>query len=260
MAAAANHQWWDAVRAGDAGSVAEQLEADAALRDEQDPKARRTSGRKAIHEASGLGHAEVVEVLLRSGARPDEVDHFGRTPVMLAAALGRKDVLVCLLRELTAAHGDRVGFPVSVLDVEGQSALHYGAATASGECIRLLLEHGADPNVAGKQGLSPLEFAAKCERQATISQELHRVTNLRSLRRRLHRAALVFAFSSARGCDYRTGCGPAAERTAWLPPDLIGVIVSEYLLPDAIPEPPSVQPPAKSRQSPRQRRADCSVM
>lgn len=50
------------------------------------------------------GHLEVVELLIRAGADVNAASASGRTPVALAADLGRVDVLVAFLRAGASPH------------------------------------------------------------------------------------------------------------------------------------------------------------
>lgn len=52
----------------------------------------------ALHVAAKEGHVEVVEVLLRNGARVDARSRFGWTPLIWAVACGGVDVATVLLQ------------------------------------------------------------------------------------------------------------------------------------------------------------------
>ena len=47
--------------------------------------------------AAMMGHADVVELLLKEGHKPDSVGANGASPLMIAASLGHLDVMVALL-------------------------------------------------------------------------------------------------------------------------------------------------------------------
>lgn len=73
------------------------------------------------------------------------------TPLALAAIEGRADVMRALLEG---------GADVHRVNMEGQCALHV-AAVGSAECVRLLLDHGAEPDVQTTyQRLTPMMLAA----------------------------------------------------------------------------------------------------
>lgn len=58
-----------------------------------DIERRDNSGRTALSWAVGYGHLEVVRILLRAGADPRSKSETGLTPVSVAEALGRTDIL-----------------------------------------------------------------------------------------------------------------------------------------------------------------------
>lgn len=61
-------------------------------------------GRRPLHEASHLGKAALVTLLLGAGAQPDPRSHYGLTPLALAAQGGHLEVVETLLKR-----GERVG-------------------------------------------------------------------------------------------------------------------------------------------------------
>lgn len=162
------------------------------LRYEMDPRTARASQRQAIHEAAGLGHHGVVSLLIEHGADPLQPDKFGRTPVMLAAALGRSEVMRILLAAAERTAGADIGRAVSGQDVEKQSALHHAAISGSRECIGMLLRHGASVDMEGKQGFTPAEFADRCGRGDPLTRETLLVVTERSQRHRWNRTVLAF--------------------------------------------------------------------
>lgn len=185
-------EWWTAVRAGDAVGVAGQLRENVSLRDEMDPRTALKSQRWAIHEASGLGHHGVVSELLDHGADPLQPDRFGRTPLMLAAALGHEEVMRILLAAAERTAGVDIGRAVSGQDVEKQSALHHAAISGNRECIGMLLRYGASEEMEGKQGFTPAEFAGKCGRADPLTQETTLVASERAQRHQWNRTLLAF--------------------------------------------------------------------
>ncbi len=110
-----------------------------------------------LHQAVLRGDPATVARLLDRGARIDagvaEVKPFaldlGATPLQLAAAAGRVDLVRVLL--------DR-GADVRARDARGATALHRAAGAP--EVARLLLEHGADVTVIDEAGQTPLHWAA----------------------------------------------------------------------------------------------------
>jgi ankyrin repeat protein len=52
------------------------------------------------------------------------------------------------------------GVEINEANSDGQTALHYGAATGNDEIVEYLLRAGASPNVQEKEGFTPLMYAA----------------------------------------------------------------------------------------------------
>lgn len=56
-------------------------------------------GRRPLHEASRLGRAAMVTLLLEAGAHSDPRSHYGLTPLALAAQGGHHQVVEALLKK-----------------------------------------------------------------------------------------------------------------------------------------------------------------
>jgi ankyrin repeat protein len=90
--------------------------------------------------------------LLNHGANPNLPNSDGETALHLAAGpLGSNDLR--LLDELIA-HGVTVDKPNSF----GVTALHYAAIFEQAEWVKVLLAHGANPNIRDMQGKTALDF------------------------------------------------------------------------------------------------------
>lgn len=133
--------------AGDVAGVERLLRSGAAVDAE-------TPGRcTALGRAASAGHVEVVRLLLRRGANPDQgLGWSGLSPLALAALTGHDDVA----RELIAA-GASVGRP----DYEwGATPLHYALGAGQRAVAEVLLCHGADRRATDHSGLTPGDWAA----------------------------------------------------------------------------------------------------
>lgn len=95
----------------------------------------------------------------------EQVDEQGRTAIMLAAAEGQEDMVKALLK----AHGVRLNLAqvpsvsplspaehVGQVDVLGNTALHYGAASGVKSIVEMLLKAGASPKALNSRGETAL--------------------------------------------------------------------------------------------------------
>ncbi|KAI3926258.1 hypothetical protein MKW98_028394 [Papaver atlanticum] len=103
-----------------------------------------------LHYAAKSGDTKIISLLLSKGVRLDVVNSSG-TALQFAVALGHRVAVKVLLD-----HGANPNYDNS----EGMlRPLISAVGTKSWECMELLLEAGADPNVAS-YGDTPLTFAA----------------------------------------------------------------------------------------------------
>lgn len=130
-------------------------------------------GGTALHEASAAGHPTVVSALLHHGANVNAQDCDGTTPLHCAAT---EDVAIALL-----AHNPNMailnGCGDSALDYDtfepilrhadpamrmrdDRTPLHIAIVQASVECVRDLIDRGADTEAVDDQGRTPLHVAA----------------------------------------------------------------------------------------------------
>lgn len=68
---------------------------------------------------TGQPHADIIELLVNSGANVDMLDRGSQTPLHLASKTGRVENVQALLHK---------GARVDVIDSSGQTALHLAAA------------------------------------------------------------------------------------------------------------------------------------
>ncbi|HEX5045711.1 MAG TPA: ankyrin repeat domain-containing protein [Gammaproteobacteria bacterium] len=135
------------------------------------------------------GHLAVAHLLLDAGARVNAVDWYGETPLWAAVDLrnlelgpgndghnGLREDAYALAKRLLEAGADpnvrTKEFPherryvvgpigsVAWVDLTGQTPFLRAAAAGDLTAMRLLLEHGADPNIATYGGTTPLMVAA----------------------------------------------------------------------------------------------------
>jgi ankyrin repeat protein len=99
-------------------------------------------GSSALTEAVKVGDAEIVRMLLDAHADPSNANQDGQTALMLAANLGSTEIAKLLL-----AKGAGVN---AVESYRGQTALMWAAAENHPEVVDLLLAHRADVKIRAK--------------------------------------------------------------------------------------------------------------
>jgi ankyrin repeat protein len=99
------------------------------------------------------GNADMIELLLKSGADPNAPLPGGETPLMTAARTGTLTAVKVLL-----ANGARVE---DKDERRGQTALIWAAAEGHAPVVQALIDGGADFRARVPSGLTPLMFAAR---------------------------------------------------------------------------------------------------
>jgi len=123
-----------------------------------------------LNGAAFHGHWQLCQFLLERGADPNcPLPETGETPLHAALCKANRPVYEHVVR-LLLAHGaepDRTTFAGAetggfMRDVRcrAETALHRAAAFGTGDCIRLLLDAGADREARDANGDSPLSWAS----------------------------------------------------------------------------------------------------
>lgn len=128
--------------------------------DKQTPIFQRTILAAAIAANTPM---EIIRTLLDLGANPNAPDNNGITPVLLAADVGRVDIL----EELIGHDGD-----IHHQDSRGRTALVHAASENRRDAIRFLLDHGADIDLPNNEGRTPLLHAVQWPNQRETVQYL----------------------------------------------------------------------------------------
>ncbi len=108
----------------------------------------------ALHAAVYSGSAECVRFLLGTGGNVNEYDDSGRCALHIAADLGNTEILRVLLSD------DRLKVNAKRRS-DRLSALHFASENGYPDCMKMLLEHGADVNAVCARGRTSLHLTCK---------------------------------------------------------------------------------------------------
>jgi truncated hemoglobin YjbI len=131
---------------------------------ERDPSlgSRSFGGRTLLHYAAGAGCIEVVTSLLRLGTDPDLRDAGGHTPLYSVANECASETAPEIVRALVRAGAN--------LNANGgvtrATPLHMAARRGYVETARVLLDCGASIGARDSKGVTPLERAVNCRKEA----------------------------------------------------------------------------------------------
>lgn len=117
-----------------------------------------------MHTAASFGQIDVCRFLMKNGAKADEPNMRGETPLHYAAMNGHSKTCDALITEGNANVNsqDRLGF----------TALHQAAAYENVETCKLLITKEANLNIETKDGDTPLNLAAVVYGNIEVSQLL----------------------------------------------------------------------------------------
>jgi len=95
------------------------------------------SGATPVHLAAYNGNQEILRLLLMARANPNAMTFENRTPLHIAAERGKFTTVETLLEESEQLELDAI-------DEDGETALTLASWADSAECVRLLIDAGAD--------------------------------------------------------------------------------------------------------------------
>lgn len=108
-------------------------------------------GKTALHEAAKHDRLACVKILLEQHADINKASFDGTRPIHEALEKGFVDCLVALLNHCAE--------PDATTNRTRWTALHIAARNSHRQCLKVLLQHGADANATALGGLRPLHLA-----------------------------------------------------------------------------------------------------
>jgi len=114
----------------------------------------------SMNEAVRLNDIVLVKSLIDGGAKVNEIDSLGETPLHVAAMRGYRGIASLLLEN---------GANLNAGDVRGLTPVHMAAWRGNRDMVDLLLNHGADMNARDKDGLTPMHTAALDGRKEIVA-------------------------------------------------------------------------------------------
>lgn len=114
-------------------------------------------GYTPLHIACANEDGVLIEILLKSGAYVNKASNFGDTPLMILACCNeeRCDLVELLLSNKFST--EKVN--VNCANKQGNTALHMAVYMPHTNLAKLLLQHGADPNIMNKANQSAKTLA-----------------------------------------------------------------------------------------------------
>jgi uncharacterized protein len=164
MAIAAAAPLVEAVKIGDRTAAIALIERRADVNEAE------ADGTTALHYAAHNNDLQLVERLLRAGAKADAKNDFGATPMSEAALTGNAALMEVLIKG---------GADVESPNGDGQTALMIVARTGSVDAARVLLARGANVNAVEKwRGQTALMWAAAQGQPAMVRELVARGANV----------------------------------------------------------------------------------
>lgn len=113
----------------------------------------------AVTKVQDTANKEHLRLLLQLGADVNHLDINGRTPLMLAASMGRFPAVKLLMSNYASA---------GIFDNYGWNALMFGVYYNHFETVTFMLNNGVDPNLISPQGITALKIAQEHKRHKMI--------------------------------------------------------------------------------------------
>lgn len=128
------------------------------------PNIKNDKGNTPLIVAASIGDIPSVQNLMSYGADVNATNKNGDTALIYAARYNYPKVITELLRPYSLV----APLDVDMKNSRGETALYWAAARGNEEAVVRLLAAGADPSIATKAGVTPLQVAEKYKRSNII--------------------------------------------------------------------------------------------
>tara|TARA_B100001248_G_scaffold262700_2_gene261150 strand:- start:40740 stop:41663 length:924 start_codon:yes stop_codon:yes gene_type:complete len=123
------------------------------------------TGATALHFIARWNSLEALEAFLKAGARTDLIDDYGYTVFHYAARWGHLEVAERFMQEGGVLLSPKI---INAVDKAGRTALYLAASNGSLSVVKVLVEAGADYQIANNEGNTPIQAAEKYGYQEVV--------------------------------------------------------------------------------------------
>jgi ankyrin repeat protein len=140
---------------------------------------KNTKGYTLLHVACGRGESDIVHFLVNNGADLNCRLNGGETPLFMACVANNYEAVRILIdagadlsiknnKEVSLLHDAsksphamklllEAGCPVNEKNINGDTPLHYSCIASNLDCVKMLIEYGADPYITNNTKTLPID-------------------------------------------------------------------------------------------------------
>ncbi|KAJ5959558.1 uncharacterized protein N7479_006708 [Penicillium vulpinum] len=151
------------------------------LRECKNKSPQDTDGIQPLHIAAAVSEDNVFG-LLCSGADMFAVTKEGMTVLHVAARARQPGIVGLVLSRMIDLDDETRNTFINQKNVEGDTALHFACCSGRPETVDLLLNAGADPNLPGKDGYTPLRACVNFEMEQVRWKKMGKIEDVKALK------------------------------------------------------------------------------